>query len=236
VNYPKQRQSFFVTVFSLPKLNDPPLYIVTGSNGAGKSTVGPDYIPVSLRHSIFDGDKLFVQKRNEFWASGIRAPKECRKLAAEFVSDTFDNLVTTALGTHTSFAYEGHFTNDETWTIPIQFKERGYGIHLFFFGLTNTALSETRVVTRSKEGGHYVDPFTIAENFYGNLEKLDKYFHHFDSVTLMDTSGVEHTGLAILLHGQCISAIPSAEMPDWITRFLPRITETISLQEQKKQS
>ena len=44
----------------------PVLIIITGSNGAEKSSIGPEYIPVKLRNSIFDGDKLFMQKRSDF--------------------------------------------------------------------------------------------------------------------------------------------------------------------------
>jgi predicted ABC-type ATPase len=45
----------------------PDLYIITGSNGAGKSSIGPKYLPIRIRKQgpIFDGDKLFVEKRNE---------------------------------------------------------------------------------------------------------------------------------------------------------------------------
>lgn len=60
------------------------LYIITGSNGAGKSTIGRDFLPENLKdENIFDGDKVFVQKRNELWRSGMRANKEIRKLAFE---------------------------------------------------------------------------------------------------------------------------------------------------------
>jgi len=205
----------------------PLLYIITGSNGASKSSVGPDYIPTHLRDSIFDGDKLFMQKRSEFWINGIKSHKECKKLAAEVVETTFDNLVASALKDNTDFAYEGHFTNDATWSIPRKFKESGYKIHLIFFGLTDTALSETRVIGRAKEGGHYVDPFTLSSNFYGNLEKLDKYFNIFDSVTLVDTSGIEHVGLAVIKKGKCVSVISKEELPEWFTANLPTITGTI---------
>lgn len=204
------------------------LYIITGSNGAGKSSVGPDYIPTHLRNSIFDGDKLFMQKRSEFWINGIKSHKECKKLAAEVVETTFDNLVESALKDNNDFAYEGHFTNDSTWGIPQKFKESGYKIHLIFFGLTDTALSETRVIGRTKEGGHYVDPLTLSSNFYGNLEKLDKYFGIFDSVTLVDTSGIEHIGLAVIKMGKCVSAISQDELPEWFTTNLPTITATVA--------
>lgn len=90
------------------------LYIITGSNGAGKSSLGPQYIPESLASSIFDGDKLLMEKKIEFWKSGIRSSKECTKLAAEIVEKTFGNLVENSLAQNKSFAYEGHFINHET--------------------------------------------------------------------------------------------------------------------------
>jgi hypothetical protein len=45
----------------------PELFIITGSNGAGKSSIGPEYLPTHIRQQgpIFDGDKLFVEKRKD---------------------------------------------------------------------------------------------------------------------------------------------------------------------------
>jgi predicted ABC-type ATPase len=206
----------------------PLLYIITGSNGAGKSSVGPEYLPRVLRNSVFDGDKLFMLKRTEFWKNGIKSHKECKKLAAEVVETTFDSLVEAALNGSHDFAYEGHFTNDATWDIPIKFKQSGYKIHLIFFGLTDIGLSETRVIGRAQEGGHYVDPLTLSLNFYGNLEKLDKYFSIFDSVTIVDTSGSEHIGLAVLRNGKCVSSVMHNELPDWFKENLPNICSTIA--------
>jgi predicted ABC-type ATPase len=122
------------------------------------------------------------------------------------------------------FAYDGHLTNDATWDIPRQFKEAGYQIHLVFFGLTDTELSEIRVVARSQEGGHYVDPSTVAANFAGNLEKLDKHFRMFDTIQLIDTSEADHILLTILNNGEPTYSIPFNSLPDWFTYYLPEIT------------
>lgn len=56
----------------------PALYIITGSNGAGKSSIGPDYLPkhIQLNNPVFDGDKLFMEKQGELWRSGVRAQKD----------------------------------------------------------------------------------------------------------------------------------------------------------------
>ncbi len=43
----------------------PDLYIITGSNGAGKSTIGPEYLPSEIKEkcAVFDGDKRFMQHK-----------------------------------------------------------------------------------------------------------------------------------------------------------------------------
>lgn len=213
----------------------PALYIITGSNGAGKSTIGPDYLPAEIlqRTTIFDGDKLFMQKRSELWRSGIKSHKECKKLAFEFVEETFEALVESALAAHTDFTYEGHFTNEATWDIPRKFRNADYSVHLIFFGLRDTDLSELRVVDRSQLGGHYVDPITVANNFYGNLEKLDQHHGLFHSVQIVDTSETDHLVLALLENGEPALAVPSEMLPDWFRSNLPTITHKIRDKEPK---
>jgi predicted ABC-type ATPase len=156
----------------------PELYIITGSNGAGKSTVGPEYLPAHIHPAfpVFDGDKLFIQKRNELWKT-IQAPKEVRKLAFAFVVETLEAQVEHALIHRQHYVYEGHFTNEATWDIPRRFKKSGYSVHLLFFGLKDPDISELRVIKRSEEGGHWVDRQTIEGNFAGNLEKLTNTMH-----------------------------------------------------------
>jgi predicted ABC-type ATPase len=86
----------------------PELYIITGSNGAGKSTVGTTYLPIHIQQncSVFDGDKLFMDKQRELWKSGIKAIKEAKKMAFAFVEECFDKLVEESLSGRSDFAYE----------------------------------------------------------------------------------------------------------------------------------
>ena len=65
----------------------PDLYIISGSNGAGKSTIGQDYVPTDVLadSSIFDGDKLYMQKHLELWKSGMRVDKKIKEIANDFV-------------------------------------------------------------------------------------------------------------------------------------------------------
>lgn len=214
----------------------PELYIITGSNGAGKSSLGGYFLPKFIRENyvVFDGDKLFMSKQRELWKSGITAIKEAKKMAISFVNDTFNSLVEEAILSKNNFAYEGHFTNDTTWHIPKRFKDEGYDVHLIFLGLTNTEVSQIRVGERVKVGGHYVDPKTIHANFYGNLEKLDIYFPMFDTLKIMDTSTSEFLNICHLENGRVISSAENYLLPKWFTENLPNISKIISTKPNSK--
>ena len=71
---------------------NPVLFIITGSNGSGKSTVGATYLPpeIQKRYKVFDGDKLALQKRREL-SGTIKSFKEARKLVDEWMYEQFDS-------------------------------------------------------------------------------------------------------------------------------------------------
>lgn len=207
----------------------PDLYIITGSNGAGKSSVGASYLPKHIQQSctVFDGDKLFVSKQKELWASGITAHKEARNIAKQFLLDTFDDLVDKAIASNSNFAYEGHFINEASWLIPTKFKDKGYHVRLIFFGLRNPDDSELRVIDRVKEGGHYVQRIEIENNYYGNLEKLNEHFTVLDSLTIYDTTETEHQLLIDIQNSKVVYSLDTTILPNWVIAYLPNIVKMI---------
>lgn len=204
----------------------PDLYIITGSNGAGKSTIGQDYVPAHVLDdsSIFDGDKLYMQKHLELWKSGMRVDKQLREIANDFVTDTFKDLVDEAINTRKHFAYEGHFTEDSSWNVPRLFKKEGYAVHLIFFGLSNTDQSELRVLERVKDGGHYVPRLMLENNFYGNLEQLNQNYKLLDSLLIFDTSTTTPFLLAKMINTKMEISASKDALPDW---FINHLTEVL---------
>lgn len=203
--------------------------MITGSNGAGKSSVGFSYLPQDIQdnYNIFDGDKLFLQKRKELYPKKICDLKEAKAAADEWVLQHFISLAEAALQANDHFVYEGHFIEEENWRYPRKFKEAGYKIHLVFFGLTDTNLSALRVFDRAKFGGHNVSPYDIEKNFYGNLTMVNRHFALIDDLQIIDTSELNHKALAHFKEGKLDFTVPSFSLPDWFQEGFPALFEII---------
>lgn len=214
----------------------PTLFIITGSNGAGKSTVGTTYLPLEIQknYSVFDGDKLSLQKRREL-AAIIKSYKEARKSADEWMYKQFDVEVKNAIGSRDHFAYEGHFRNSETLKTPRKFKKNGYEVSLIFMGLSDPHQSELRVIDRARQGGHNVPVYEIESNFYGNLVTLNKYHKLFDEVLVIDTSkSLQHQTLLHLRKFEVLFYAPLKDQPKWFIKFLPNLAKIIKTEENFK--
>ena len=208
----------------------PTLYLITGSNGAGKSTVGPDYLPKHIidKHVIFDGDKLYTGKVSQLWPEQIKSLKEAKKIAAEFIVTALQALLDKALENKEDFVYEGHFPSYATWDFPKRFKENGYNIQMLFLGLKDADLSEMRVGLRAKKGGHHVPRYDIENNFYGNLQMLNEHYQLLDHLQIVDTSEFLPKPFAAYKEAELVSSVHKKELPEWFTCYLPLLAEKIA--------
>jgi len=207
----------------------PELHVITGSNGAGKSSVGSEYLPIHIKQAckIFDGDKLALNKTNELFATKLHSYKESKSIANEWIGDYFQRQIKNAIQKNAHFAYEGHFREEYAWKVIDKFKENGYSIHFIFFGLVDVKRSQMRVMERALSGGHNVSHAEIDLNYYGNLVQLDRHFTILNELSIIDTSETAPKVLMKLLNDEILFHAEYNDMPPWFTENLINITRHI---------
>jgi predicted ABC-type ATPase len=197
----------------------PNLYIIAGHNGAGKSTFGKNLLPQNAQNlTIFDGDLVYSQKL-KYFSSYIKVHKYAAQEADDATVEEFERLSKEAIATQSDFAYEGHFSNENSWDTIRYFRTQGYSVSMIFLGLGRLELSEDRVGIRVFKGGFLVPTYAIHHNYYGNLKFLNIHHNLIDNLSIWDsTSGNPQILMVINNHNK---AYQSPQLPNWFPEFLP---------------
>ena len=197
----------------------PNLYIIAGHNGAGKSTFGKNLLPQNVQNlTIFDGDLVFSRKLKHF-SSYIKVHKYATQEADEATVDEFKKLSEEAIANQSDFAYEGHFSNENSWDTIRYFRKQGYTISMIFLGLKTLKSSEKRVSDRVQANGFLVPTYAIHHNYYGNLKFLNIHHDLIDNLSIWDSSFGNPQILMVINNAQ--KEYQSPQLPNWFTEFLP---------------
>ena len=167
----------------------PEFTVIAGPNGAGKSRLGPFFVKVKS----FDGDKLALNLRREHpdwpehWIGGS-------------VATALEKQTNSALERREDFAFETNFSTEMVINMIQRFKDAGYEITLCYLGLYSEEESVSRVMLRSKTGGHDVSDEVIRFNFNEGSKKAKECLHLFDNITFVD--GTSDFGKVVALYSK----------------------------------
>ena len=156
-------------------ISRPEFPIIAGPNGAGKSRLCPYYIHCKS----FDGDLLAMNLRKEH-------PEWEERWIGGTVASTLQKQKDEAIALQKDFAFETNFSNDLILNMIHEFKEAGYKITLFYFGLGSITESCMRVDQRKFYGGHDVEKSIIEYNFHEGIKRMQQNLHLFDNITFVD--------------------------------------------------
>lgn len=153
----------------------PEFTVIAGPNGAGKSRLCSYYI----RCKSFDGDILAMTLRKEH-------PEWEERWIGGTVAGTLQKQKDEAIAMLKDFAFETNFSNDLIIDMINEFREAGYKISLFYFGLPTLDDSTYRVMQRKLFGGHDVADHIIEYNFNEGIKRMQQNLHLFDNITFID--------------------------------------------------
>ena len=140
----------------------PNLYIISGCNGAGKTTASYTILPEMLDCKEFvNADEI---------ARGISPfkPESVSIQAGKIMIERMDNLMSNG----TDFAIETTLATRIYAKIIKYAQERGYRVTLLFFWLSMPNLAVERVKMRVASGGHNIEEKTIRRRYDIGIKHL----------------------------------------------------------------
>ncbi|MBI9067930.1 MAG: zeta toxin family protein [Salinivirgaceae bacterium] len=170
------------------------LYIISGSNGAGKTTASYTILPEMLECNEFVNADEIAKGLSPF------RPEKAAIQAGRLMLNRINQLIETGQ----DFAFETTLATKSYKNFVVKAKENGFKVTLLFFWLRSAELAVKRVETRVKEGGHNIPEETIRRRYENGLINFFNIFKPIvDEWMFIDNSGEPYE---ILAEGNSISS------------------------------
>ena len=181
------------------------MFIISGCNGAGKTTASFTILPELLEIKEFVNADEIARGLSPFQPEkvSIEAGKIMLRRIQELMSQGED------------FAFETTLSTRSFVGLIKQAKERGFIVNLIFYWLDSVELAIERVKTRVSEGGHHIPTDTIIRRYHAGLKNfINLYRDKVDYWMLIDNS---HTEPALIAEGRSSENYQVANEEKWVS-------------------
>ncbi|WP_294824404.1 zeta toxin family protein [uncultured Flavobacterium sp.] len=138
------------------------LYIISGCNGAGKTTASFAILPQMLNCKEFVNADEIARGLSPFQPDTVAF--EAGRIMLRRIEELMEAGET--------FAFETTLATKSYHVKIKQAQQLGYKVTLLFFCLESIDLAIDRVATRVSEGGHNIHPDVIARRYKGGIRNL----------------------------------------------------------------
>ncbi|OXA92106.1 zeta toxin family protein [Flavobacterium hercynium] len=160
-------------------MKDKNLYIISGCNGAGKTTASYTILPEILDCKEFVNADEIAKGLSPF------QPEKVSFEAGRIMLNRIDEL----LQKEVDFAFETTLSAKSYASIVKKAQDQGYFVTLIFFWLNSVELAKQRVKIRVNEGGHNIPEDVIERRYIRGIKNFFKiYLNKCNNVMLFDNS------------------------------------------------
>jgi predicted ABC-type ATPase len=156
------------------------VYIIAGSNGAGKTTFAREFLPKYVRCTRFINPDLIAAGLSPF--DPAAAAMEAGRLVLREIGR--------AMQTGVSFAFESTLSGRTYLALIRRARASGYRVHLFYLWIPSVELALARIRDRVESGGHDIPEADVKRRYSRTLRNLLLLYRtDLDSLHLFDNSG-----------------------------------------------
>ena len=159
----------------------PNLYIISGCNGAGKTTASYAILPEMLNCREFVNSDEIAKGLSPFNANTMAVAVEASRIMYKRIRELIEVAET--------FALETTLASRSIANLVKNAQSKGYNVTLLFFWLNTPDLAVERVKNRVATGGHNVNEQTVRRRYRaGILNLFDLYMPICDYWMITDNS------------------------------------------------
>jgi len=163
------------------------LFVISGCNGAGKTTASFTILPKVLNCDEFINADEIAKGLSPFF------PESNAIQAGRLMLNRIENLI----GKGDDFAFETTLSTKSYRNFISRARAHGYHITLLFFWLRTADLAVQRVKTRVQEGGHDIPEDIIRRRYKNGLSNFFNIFEFIvDDWVFIDNSGAPYELIA----------------------------------------
>jgi predicted ABC-type ATPase len=157
----------------------PQLYIISGCNGAGKTTASYTILPELLRCREFVNADEIARGISPFNAEGVSV--EAGRIMLARIAELMESGV--------DFAFETTLAGRAYVNLIRKAQQKGYVVTLIYFWLSSPELAIGRVAWRVAAGGHHIAEDVIRRRYAAGIHNLfHLYMKEVDFWLLADNS------------------------------------------------
>lgn len=161
--------------------NVPNLYIISGCNGAGKTTASYTILPEMLHCKEFVNSDEIAKGLSPFNASTMAVAVEASRIMYKRIREL--------IGVAETFALETTLASRSIAKLVKDAQSKGYYVTLLYFWLNTPDLAVERVKNRVAAGGHHVSEPTVRRRYRAGIMNLfDLYMPICDYWMITDNS------------------------------------------------
>ena len=171
------------------------LYIISGCNGAGKTSASVTILPDILKCKEFVNADAIAKGISPF------NPESVAVEAGRLMLQRIDFL----LNGDESFAIETTLATRSYSNLVRRAHQNGFSVQLLYFWLPSPEYAAERVAQRVREGGHNIPRDVIFRRYYAGIKNLfDIYMPIVDSWMIIDNSVNPRVTIAKMNRGETI--------------------------------